>query len=284
MTRCVLVEQRPLGRVDHEDERAAVARARPAATRRGARPRPAKRPGHQPAHVAEARQPLLVRHAQVAEAHRVRFEHAAGLRPYARVLRRIHVHDHVVRQTDGLAARNRHELRGRHALLRHHADRLVRAHDRRARVPRDPLGTPEVVEVGVPHEDPVGAVDVVGSQPRAGRARRAVDIGIQEHDEIIDRQAEGRAAIPIERCRHPASIAHVRGSVPMQHERPIRPVRTQLRGALRGDGAGPCVRRDRRNPSGLLHRDGRGRLERPARRRRSSSAPSSTRARSPRTT
>ena len=71
-----------------------------------------------------------------------------------------------------------------------------------------------------PDEDPVGTVDVVGGEAGAGSARRAVDVGVQEHDEVVDRQAEGRAAIPIERCRHPASIAQVRGSVPMRHERP----------------------------------------------------------------
>ena len=48
---------------------------------------------------------------------------------------------------------------------------------------RDALRAPQVIEVRVADEDPVGALDVVGGEPRAGRAGRAVDVGVEEDDE-----------------------------------------------------------------------------------------------------
>ena len=128
------------------------------------------------------------------------------------------VSDDVVREPHGFAAGDGEQLVLGNALFGHQPDRLVRADDRRAGPPRDPLGAPQVVEVGVADQDPVGPVDVVGGESRARRAGRAIDVRIEEHDEIADRQPESRAAVPVERRGHPGSIARGRGSVP---ERPM---------------------------------------------------------------
>ena len=124
---------------------------------------------------------------------------ALEVRPHARVQRREHRHEDVVGEAHPLAARHRHELRLGHALRRHHAHGLVGADDGGTGLLRDALRAPQVVEVRVADEDPVGAVDVVGRDARAGGARHAVDVGVEEHDELADGQPERRAAVPVER-------------------------------------------------------------------------------------
>ena len=86
------------------------------------------------------------------------------VRPDARVLARKHAHAHVGREPYPLAAGDRHQLRHGHALRLHHAHSLVRAKNRRAGRHCDPLGTVQVIEVGVPK--------------RPGRRRWAVAMAI----------------------------------------------------------------------------------------------------------
>ncbi len=51
--------------------------------------------------------------------------------------------------------------------------------------------------MGVADHDEVAAVDVVGNQARTGSPVDPVNVGIQEYDEVADRQPESRAAIPV---------------------------------------------------------------------------------------
>src|SRR5262249_31043386 len=81
---------------------------------------------------------------------------------------------------------------------------LVAPDEPGARVPHDPLGAPQMVEVRVADDDPVAGVHGVGRQPRAGRARNAIDVRVEEHRQARGAQAKGRAAVPIER-RHATS-------------------------------------------------------------------------------
>ena len=198
--RRVLVEDGAVGRVEHVHERAAVA-ARTLAARREVR---RARPGRAIAKCAPSSPKRASRSwwvsAEVAEADLVGLVHPR-VRPHAGVLRRV---DGRVTSSESRTrsppATGMSWLIGTPCGL-HDPDRLVRADDRRAGVARDPLRAPEVVEVRMADDDPVGAVDVVGGQAGARRVRDPVDVGVEEHDELADGQPERRAAVPVER-RH----------------------------------------------------------------------------------
>jgi hypothetical protein len=162
--------------------------------------------GHNvPPEVREAGQPVLVEHADVAEADLVGGVHG-GVGPHARVQRRVDGHRHLRREADPLPARHRHELLEGHAGGFHHAHRLVGADDRGAGAGGDALRAPQVVEVRVADHDPVGLVDVVRREARARCAGNAIDVGVEEDDEPGQRQPEGGAPVPVQAGSHAGTV------------------------------------------------------------------------------
>src|SRR6185295_20279889 len=103
-----------------------------------------------------------------------------GVGPHAAVLAGQHGHGDVVGEPDPLAAGHADHPLGWHTGGLHHAHRLVAADQGGAGAGDDPLGTPQVVEVGVADHDPVALVYVVGGEPRARRVGRPVDVGVEE--------------------------------------------------------------------------------------------------------
>ena len=200
MARRVLVEERARGRLEHVDECAPVA---PSALVAGAEvclhvgaeaPEPLGQRG-------EARLLLLVRESEVADADLVGVGHLR-LRPHARVLARERGHRDVGREPDALTAGDGEQLLARDALLLHDPHGLVRTEDLRSGVPRDRLRAPEVVEVRVADDDPIGAIDATGREADRRRRWHAVHVRVEEDDEVVDRQTERRATEPVERRRH----------------------------------------------------------------------------------
>ena len=66
-------------------------------------------------------------------------------------------------------------------------------------VPSDPLRAPQVIEVRMADQDPIGGSDVVGPEPGAGRARDPVDVRVEHDDDLVEREPERRAAQPVQR-------------------------------------------------------------------------------------
>jgi ABC-type multidrug transport system fused ATPase/permease subunit len=122
-----------------------------------------------------------------------------GVGPDAAVLAGEHRHRDVRREAHAFPAGDAdHPLDGDAGGL-HHADGLVAADERRPGPGHDPLGPGKVIEVGVPDDDPVALVDVVGAQTGAGGARRPVDVRVEEDRQVRRAQAERRASVPVER-------------------------------------------------------------------------------------
>ena len=144
---------------------------------------------------------LLVGEAEVADADLVGVGHLR-LRPHARVLTRERGHRDVGPEPDALTAGDGEQLLVRDALLLHDPHGLVRAEDLRSGVPGDRLRSPEVIEVRMADDDPVGAIDVTGREADRRRRGHAVHVRVQENDEVVDRETERRATQPVERRRH----------------------------------------------------------------------------------
>src|SRR5438309_2300365 len=75
------------------------------------------------------------------------------------------------------------------------AARRARSGCRRASTP---LQCPEVVEVGVADEHDVGSLDVGRAQPDRRRGGNAVEVAVEEYDEVADGQPERRHPQPVE--------------------------------------------------------------------------------------
>jgi hypothetical protein len=192
----VLIEETPGWGVEHEDQRATVAeRVLVAAAEmfedlrsEGAEPR------------AELREPglaFLVGESEVTEADGVGAWELA-LCPHARVLAREHARHHVGSEADPLPTGDRDELPEGDTSRGEHPHGLVRADHSRAGVDGDALRAPQMVEVGVPDEDPVRGREVVGGEPRSGCTGDPIHVGVEHHHEVVDAEPEGGAAEPIE--------------------------------------------------------------------------------------
>src|SRR6185436_11048802 len=119
------------------------------------------------------------------------------------MLARVHRDADAVPEVDGFASSH-----GDHAIDwdpggLHDADRLVGPYEPGPCVAHDPLGAPQMIEVGVPDDDPVARVDRVGGEPGAGGAGDAIDVGVEEDRRAANPETEGGTAVPVE-GRHAA--------------------------------------------------------------------------------
>src|SRR5262249_9680062 len=86
----------------------------------------------------------------------------------------------------------------RHAGGLHDTDGFVATDEPGARVVHDTFGTPQVVEMGMPDDDPVARIDGISGETGAGGTGDAVDVCVEEDRESGPSEKEGRTAIPIE--------------------------------------------------------------------------------------
>jgi hypothetical protein len=202
VARAVLPEDRAGGGLDQVGERAALAARVAIALVHVRRDLRSERSRVEHLHAAvHAQRALLVRDAEVAQARLV--GRPGHRRPDARVEAREDAHPDVVGQGDRLAAGDGDELPlGDAVLVVQQAHGLVRPDDDRSGLPRDPLGTPEVVEMRVPDQDEVRALDLGRRHADGWCCRNPVDVGVEEDRRVADREAEGGDAEPVEDDAH----------------------------------------------------------------------------------
>ena len=88
--------------------------------------------------------------------------------------------------------------------------------------------------MGMTDDDPVAHVDVVGGEARSGSVGGAVDVRVEKDGEPAGSKAERRAAIPIDRRRHPADATGRRRpkDAPYAEARVGRQMNTTLRSTM----------------------------------------------------
>jgi hypothetical protein len=131
-----------------------------------------------------------------------------GARAYALLFGAIY----LIVAAAGFAAGDGEELFRGHAVLRHDPHGLIGAEHGRAGVASNRVGTPQVIEVRVADDDPVGTVDVCGRETHRRRRWDAVHVRVEEHHEVAECEAERRASQPVERRR-----GHRQETTPLTH-------------------------------------------------------------------
>ena len=101
-------------------------------------------------------------------------------------------------KVNGLTAGHADHLVQRDARFFHDPNRLVTSDDPGPGILGDPFGPVEMVEMRMPDDDPVGLIDVVGTQPCPLGAFGPINVGIEKNGEPRRLEAKGRTAIPIE--------------------------------------------------------------------------------------
>src|SRR5439155_6387469 len=104
--------------------------------------------------------PLLVGHAEVAEADRVGSVPPLA-RPYAGVQTGIDVNSNVVGKANLLPSGHWHQLAAGHTLGLHDTYRLIGADQRRPSGTCDAFGSVQMIKMRVPNNDPIGPVHLV---------------------------------------------------------------------------------------------------------------------------
>src|ERR1700722_9946589 len=113
--------------------------------------------------------------------------------PDARVLARIDRHDNARSQLDPFAPGDADHAVEWDAGLLKETHRFVAPDQRCTSLRHYPFGSPQMVKVRVPDDDPIARVDVVGPESCARSARCSIDVGVEKQGQSGGLKPERRA-------------------------------------------------------------------------------------------